>query len=254
MNPLKSKFFMAAAFAAMAALLSWLYLDSRENELLRRGNMVKVVAAARPLSAYTRIRPRDLEWRAIPQEYVVKGYVTEAKDALDQLSLVAFNRDEPLTYNKISSGNASLSNSVPEGLRAFSIPVDRVSGIAGLVRPGDLVDLLYLEDPRKPGGGGVSTLFQGVKVLAAGDYFSEHQDKSDPAGSVTLALSPDDAQAAMFAASHGSLQLSLRSPGDTRTVPLTPLYASSLAARLSRRPAAAREPEPENQEFIPQKR
>lgn len=250
---LKSKFLASFGVALLAGILAWLYLNGRENDLLRRGHLVRVIAARRYLSAYSRIKAGDLEWREMPAEYVVKGYVLADTDAVDQLALVAFNADEPLTYNKISSGSASLSNSVPEGLRALSIPVDRVSGIAGLVRPGDFVDVLYLEGRGKPGAE-VATLFQGVKVLAAGSMFSEHQEKEDPGGSVTLALSPQDAQLAMLAVSLGSLQLALRSIGDSRLLPTGALRAADLAGHLLRKPAPAEGVGAAVPDFIPQKR
>lgn len=254
MNLLKSKFFISAALAAIAGLASWLYLDSREDELLQRGKLVKVVAARRYISAYTRIRESDIGWREIPSEYMVKGYITDERDAVDQLSLVAFNAGEPLTYNKTSSGNASLSNSIPEGMRAISIPVDKVSGIAGLVRPGDLVDVLYMEDPKKSAPG-VSMLFQGVKVLAAGDSFSEHQEKSDSSGSVTLALYPEDAQLAMLAFNQGVLQLSLRSIGDSKTVSSGVVRSADISSRLLRKAKTEAMPRGNTpSDFIPQKR
>ena len=254
MNLLKSKFFISGALALAAGLVAWLYLDMREDELLQRGKLVKVIAAKRYISAYSRIRESDIGWRQIPAEYVVKGYIQDSKDAVDQLSLVAFNAGEPLTYNKTSSGNASLSNSVPEGMRAISIPVDKVSGIAGLVKPGDLVDVLYMDDPKKPGAG-VSMLFQGVKVLAAGDTFSEHQEKSDTGGSVTLALSPEDAQLAMLAFNQGALQLSLRSIGDSRLVSSGVVHASDISQRLIRRAKTESTVESSaDAKFIPKKR
>src|SRR5438309_121144 len=100
MNLLKSNFSVASAVALAAGILAWFYLHGREMELLRRGKMTRVVAAGRYLPAYSRIRPADLSWREIPSEYLVKGYVTRAQDAQEQLSLVAFNEGEPLTYNK----------------------------------------------------------------------------------------------------------------------------------------------------------
>jgi pilus assembly protein CpaB len=249
---LKSKFLASLGVALLAGILAWLYLDYRENDLLRRGHLVRVIAARRYLSAYSRIKAGDLEWREMPAEYVVKGYVTSDADAVEQLALVAFNADEPLTYNKISSGSASLSNSVPEGMRALSLPVDKVSGIAGLIRPGDLVDVLYLDGQKKPDLS-VAMLFQGVKVLAAGNIFSEHQEKDAAEGSVTLAFSPQDAQLAMLALNLGALQLALRSGGDSRLVPSGAQRPADLAGRLLRRagaPASGAVPS----DFIPQKR
>jgi pilus assembly protein CpaB len=253
MNLLKSKFFLSFAMALIAGLLAWLYLDQRENELLRRGKLVKVISAKRSISAYTRLRGRDLVWREIPAEYTVKGYILSEKDAVDQLALVPFNAGEPLTYNKISSGNASLSNSVPEGLRAISIPVNKVSGIAGMVRPGDLVDVLYLDDPKKANAS-VSLLFQGVKILAAGEHFSENQEKADTSGSVTLALSPEDTQLAMLAFSQGVLQLSLRAIGDSRIHPSKAIRLGAISERLGRFTAPKIDDDTIPMDFIPQKR
>lgn len=240
--------------AGMTGLLAWIYLDSRENEILLRGDRVRVLAAKRHISAFTRLRASDLQWREIPSEYVVKGYIQKDKDALGQVSLVAFNAGEPLTYNKLSTGDASLSNSIPEGKRAMTIPVNKVTGLEGMLRPGDLVDLLYLDEPGKPSAG-VSILLQGVKILASGNNFAEHQEKnSGISGSATLALSPQECELVMLAVNRGTVQLSLRSTSDTRVVPGGTLRQSDLNSHLNRPVNLKVESEDVLEEFVPKKR
>ena len=146
MDPTKRKLAFASALAALAALLAWGYLSRKEEELLKKGELVEVLVARRYISAFSRIEKSMLALKDIPREYVPKGAVTDPRLALGQLALVPFNSEEPILFNKLAESSQALSNAVPEGKRAFSIPVDRVSGISGFPRPGDLVDLHFLPE------------------------------------------------------------------------------------------------------------
>jgi pilus assembly protein CpaB len=226
---------LALGAAAFAALLGWSYLSAKERELLRKGRMLKVVAASHYLSAYSRLKARDLARVEIPAAYVPLGTITEPKDAVGQLLLVAFNAGEPLSFNKLAMEGAGLSYSVPEGYRAFTIPVDKVTGLAGLLRPGDLVDMIYLDEPGKQGAS-ASLLAQGAQVLAAGQLLAQGaKADAETSGSVTLALAPEDCLLAMMALNRGALQLALRPVGDGRMLPLQGLGPGDLAARIRRR-------------------
>lgn len=229
MNTLRSKFLLSLGLGLLAALLSWAYLNSREAQLLRRGKMIDVVAAVTYLPAYTRLQPKHLLLKKVPAEYLSKGTVSNASEILGQMTLVPFNVGETFTYNKLAKNGQSLANAVPEGKRAFSIGVDKVRGINGLLRPGDLVDVLFLSQPDKASNSArASTLFQNIQVLAAGDLYTDQADKSETGGTVTLALTPEQSELALLALSHGILHLSLRSNEDSRVVSLASVGAADL--------------------------
>lgn len=256
-DPLKLKAIAAVALALAAAGLSWLYLRMREKELLGRGQPVEVAVADRYIPAYTRVTQHMLASREIPREYLSVGAVTEPKQIVGQLSLVPFNAGEPLYYNKLAVANQSLSSAVPEGRRAMTLPVDKISGVAGLVRPGDIVDVLFMTELKNTAAASASTLFQGVKVLACGELYTTQEEKVDNTGSVTLALSPEESELALFALSRGILHLALRPSGDTRLLPVGAVTQADLNARAARRAAPLQEepgPGPADESLIPKKR
>ncbi len=233
MDPLKRKALASLGLALAAAVLAWGYFHARERELLRRGELVEVLVAKRYIPAYARIEKDFLALKEIPREYVPRGAALDYQDIHQQLSLVPFNAGEPILFNKLSPGTQALASSIPEGRRAFTMPVDSFSGLAGLVRPGDLVDLLFMAEAKASPTASASTLFQGVKVLAAGELLSQEEGKAPTGGSVTLALTPLESQLALFALSRGLLHLSLRPPGDTRLLPSAPVTQADLNARAT---------------------
>jgi Flp pilus assembly protein CpaB len=120
--------------------------------------------------------------------------------------------------------------------------VDKVTGLAGLLRPGDLVDLIFLEAPGKQASS-ASMLAQGAQVLAAGQLLAQNSKaEAETGGTVTLALAPEDCMLAMLALDRGALQLALRPVGDSRMLPLQSLGQADLAARIRRRVPLFSEP------------
>ena len=149
---------------------------------------------------------------------------------------------------------------VPIGMRAISIDTTAEIAVAGLVRPGDQVDVQVVypgEDAisgaRGSGRSEARTLLQMVPVLAVGDVVvgtqassgiaSEASTPPPPARTVTLALTPEQVSRLSLAKSTGSLYLSLRNPGDRDEIELAaeqtsrPLPASQLVVPLVPRQA-----------------
>jgi len=236
MNSERKKMLLAMGLALAAGLLSWLWLRSQEQLLLRRSHARRVLAAAKYIPAYTRLDEGSIVWREIPDEYLSKGAIEKADEALDMLTLAPLSAGEPVLFNKLARASQSLAAAVPEGLRALSLGVDAVSGVAGLIRPGDRVDVLYL-NAEGEGRSMAATLFQCVRVLAVGSqYAPDEKGPAEGGSTVTLALSPGDSEIALFAQSHGRLQLSLRASGDRETEALRTADFSSVLSRISSSP------------------
>jgi len=232
MDPNRKKILLALGLALAAALLSWLWLDAKERELLRRGQPRRVLAASRYIPAYTRLDPASLAWREIPAEYLPKGSLDKMEDAVDMLTLAPLSQGEPVLFNKLAHASQSLAAAVPEGLRAFSLGVDAVSGVSGLLRPGDRVDILLMAGESEARSM-ASTLFQSVAVLAVGSqYAPDEKGPAEGGSTVTLALSPQDCEIALFAQSRGRLQLSLRATGDRETQELKSVDFAAVLSRL----------------------
>jgi pilus assembly protein CpaB len=100
-------------------------------------------------------------------------------------------------------------------MRAVSVNVNEVTGVAGFVAPGTRVDVLATvnfsgsDEPRNV------TILQNVKVLAS-DQHLDHGSSVGPAHVVTLLALPEDAEKLALATQEGHIQLILRNPVDTK--------------------------------------
>lgn len=236
MNPDQKRLAFAAGAAALAFALAFGWLSAERERLLHQTEEVKVLAAKRYLPAHARLQAGDLAWLRLPRAFAPTGVVSDASAVLGLQTLVPFNPEEPLIFNKLALGEQSLAAAVPEGLRALSLPVNAVSGISGLLKPGDHVDVLLLHGQGAQAEAGL--LLQDVAVLAVGSQLTRDDDKHSSAEStVTVAVAPRDAALALAALANGELHLALRAAGDAR--PLALIHASfGDALRRSQREGA----------------
>jgi pilus assembly protein CpaB len=227
---------ISLALGLLAAALGFLYLDSRETQLLRRSKELDVMVASRYIPAYTRLDEDWVSFRKIPSDYVPQGAVLEASEINGKLTLAPLAKGEPVLFNKLVRSSLSLAAAVPEGRRAFSLAVDAVSGVSGLLRPGDVVDVLLLtEGEEKNGRAMAATLFQLVRVLAVGSLYDQEELKGkerEGFSTVTLALSPQECEVLLYAQNRGKIHLTLRSPEDKQMADLKSANYASILARL----------------------
>ena len=242
--------FFAAGAALGAGLLAWIWLTVLEGQLLHQGEEVKLLAARRYLPAYTRLQAQDLRWRKVPRAYAPTGVATDPSAVLGLQTLVPFSADEPLIFNKLALGEQSLAAALPPGKRAVSLAVNPVSGVSGLLKPGDHVDVFLLHG--QGAGAQAGLLFQDAAVLAVGGRMArENTAQAERNSTVTLALDPSDAAMALAAAANGSLSLGLRPSGDERPSGGALASFPDALRRLSAVPPARTPPDAS---FIPHKR
>jgi pilus assembly protein CpaB len=106
---------------------------------------------------------------------------------------------------------------IPEGMRAVSVRVNEVIGVAGYVLPGTRVDVLCNLSPTNQPQDTISKLIlSNVQVVTAGTRIEQDQDKGKPmqVTVVTLLVYPDQAERLALASTEGKIQLALRNPLD----------------------------------------
>ncbi len=144
------------------------------------------------------------------------------KELVDRGVISPIAENEPITVTKVASleAGAGLPPVIPEGMRAISVKVNEVVGVAGFVVPGTLVDVLVTA--RTAGGTGpdeamTRTVVSKVTVLTAGTKYDQEKSKSGepiPTSVVTLAVLPEDAERIALAQNQGQITLALRNPLD----------------------------------------
>lgn len=199
-----------------AALLTWfLYASTTAPKQEKR---TAILAATRDLAVGQVIHKSDLKSMSVLPRDLPKGSVAAQKDAVDRVVLTGIAANAPIIANQLSTitGAEGVQATIDPGLRAVSVPITDVSGVAGLVRPGAHVDVLFT----RPGGMAeaiTTTILQDVKVLAVGQSVQPGQapdPKAPKMPVVTLVVTPDDAQKLELAKNQGKISFSLRNPLD----------------------------------------
>lgn len=213
---------LAIIFALVAAFGTYKYLENVKETYRQSGNYAQVAVAAARIPAKTPITEQMLNFIEMPAEYILPGSVVNAGDAVGKLARSDIYPGEQILQNKLIGKNdpaGGLSAKITPGQRAVTIAVDQVSALAGLVSPGDKVDVaVTLESDKGPV---TSTILQKIPVLAINKTTTPKNgsDKSGPE-TATLMVSPAQAQQLVLASETGSVRLLLRSPGDDKAADL----------------------------------
>jgi pilus assembly protein CpaB len=164
---------------------------------------------------------------------VPAGYVRSVKDAVGRGIITPVAENEPLLAAKMSTKDAGggLPIIIRDGMRAVSVRVDEVIGVAGFVLPGTRVDVLLTLDKNNDRPQAITkTLLQNVQTLAAGQSVTRDKEgKPQTVTVITLLVSPDDAELLALASKEGRLQLALRNTLDTMAVATSGARADKLS-------------------------
>lgn len=239
--------------AVISLVLVKVYLSEQDRALeLRKKREVEsfktdfkqsqtsVLVAKQDIARGAAVEPENLEISIIPREYVQPQAVTSLDRIAGMITIAPISAGEQLTMTKLSQPRhaGGLAEVTPVGKRAVTVTVDNIASLAGMIKPGDYVDVIsLLPVPVQTKEGqqtsmAVIPLFQNVLVLAVGRdiggpllktesrYKTEQTVESSPL--ITLALSPQEANLISFAQEQGKIRLILRSPADSQVQPTFP--------------------------------
>ena len=164
-----------------------------------------------------------------PAAEVDPDAITDRKEIADKYSLITMPAGSIVTRSKIGAAGANaLPARLPIGMRAVSISIDRVKGVAGLIQPGDRVDVIAV--PPRVGSEvpHASAILRGALVLAMGNAVETTSATPSPDNqsltTVTLALTPRQVDLLASADLNTTLRLALRPPKESiRAFPAEPL-------------------------------
>jgi pilus assembly protein CpaB len=176
-----------------------------------------VVVAARPIVLGSRITASDLKLVGWPSNSPLQGAFTRVDEVAGRGLIAAVAANEPITETKLAprDAGAGLSPTIPAGMRAISVKVNEVIGVAGFVVPGTHVDVVATM--RRTNDAISRVLVSNVQVLTAGTRYDQERAKDSkpiPSTVVTLVVSPEQAEKIALASSEGQLTLMLRNPLD----------------------------------------
>jgi pilus assembly protein CpaB len=235
----------AVLFGLLAVFLAQTWLnsqaESRARSLEAQQRTVPtqtIVVAAKPLrygNELTAQALQEIPWSeaALPAGAFAK--ISEVLSGGKRVVLAAIEANEPILSVKITGPGqrATLSALLHEGMKAVTIRVNDVDGVAGFVLPGDRVDVTLT---RLDGKGGATTdvVLQNAQVLAIDQSADERAQAPAVAKTVTLEVDTVAAQKLGLAASLGSLSLMLRKAGETdadktKRISLSDLFSDIVA-------------------------
>jgi len=217
-------FGVAVVFAVAAVFLARNWLTTKSVEAYKK-NMptATVVVASSALDFGAILKKENLKVIRWPSKNLPKNSFKTldelVKKGTSRVVLRRIEANEPVLSSKVSGfgGRASLSTIISDEMRASTIRVNDVNGVAGFVLPGDRVDVMITRSVEAGGKNNrrsknliTDLLLQNVKVLATDQNASEDKEKPSVAKAVTLEVTPRQAQKLVLAQKVGSLSLALR--------------------------------------------
>jgi pilus assembly protein CpaB len=203
-------------------LSSFVYKQFQKASIIKPTSTQTLVVAAVPLPLGTRLdasNTRLIQWPANQQ---VTGMFTRIEDVANRAIITPLAENEPVLEAKLSpkESGAGMPSTIPEGMRALSVAVNEVVGVAGFVIPGTTVDVLVTGRVLGATSGGANitrTILENVRVLASGQKIEpDREGKPQTVAVITLLVSPDDATKLTMASTQGKIQLALRNTIDTK--------------------------------------
>ncbi len=226
-----------------AGILTWfLYAKTVAPQ---QEKQVRVVVATHDMPLGTLLRQSDLKLVNYLEHNAPKGVAYDSKDAINRVTLVPLNTNEPVLTTRLSAATTveGISSTIDPGYRAVSVQITDASGVAGLVQPSARVDVLFTR-PGSMAEATTSTILENVKVLSTGKLLptgTTPDPRAPRSPVVTLLLTPSDAQKLELAKNQGKISLSLRNPLDgTQSGATAPITTEVLDPNINVRMALAK--------------
>lgn len=233
--------FLALVLGGLSVFVArqWIQSKSQVRVADQPGlELTTLVVARVPLFFGNKITPENLLEVQWPKANVPPGAFASIadmlKDGQNRVALQTIEAQEPVLGQKVSGlgGRATLSSVIADGMRALTIRVNDVYGVAGFVLPGDRVDILITREQEQEHPI-TDILLQNVKVLGIDQEASDKKDQPKVARAVTLEVMPEQAQKLTLGATVGTLSLALRNlanvdPAALRTITLRDLSAGEV--------------------------
>jgi pilus assembly protein CpaB len=249
----------AFVFLVLAIILTNSYLSQQRQAIMQdakkklqeiQANSVSVLVAKTDIARGASITSDNLEVAIVPNQFIQPQAVTSLDRIDGMLTIAPISRGEQITMSKLvypRQESGGLSGNTPVGKRAITVSVDNVAALAGMIKPGDYVDVIATVPLPVQGADGkvnaqtaVIPLFQNVLILAVGQEIgavvktggdtsryqaaaAQGQEKKEFSPLITIALSPQEANLIAFVQEQGKIRLVVRSPADSQIQPFEPV-------------------------------
>jgi pilus assembly protein CpaB len=215
----------AVLFGVLAVFLAQIWLNNQADERLRSIEAQRkaappartIVVAGKPLRFGDELNAaamREIPW---PEEALPAGAFGRIADltAAKRIVLMPIDPNEAILASKITGPGqrATLSAMLDPGMKAITIRVNDVEGVAGFILPGDRVDVLLTRAGEKNNATN-DVVLQNVRVLGIDQLADQRAEKPAVVKAVTIEVDPTEGQKIALASTIGTLSLLLRKAGD----------------------------------------
>jgi pilus assembly protein CpaB len=243
----QNRMFLGLVVAIVIAfgLSTYVYKQFKQVSNTRPVATGHIVVAASSLQLGTRVDANNLRLIAWPADEPIAGMFTRIEDCANRALITPVAANEPILDGKLAAkeSGAGLPATIPQGMRALSVAVNDVVGVAGFVMPGTMVDVLVTGKVSSGGQSGseqsvTRTILENVRVLAAGQKIEQDREgKPQTVPVITLLVSPEDAGKLAMASTEGKIQLALRNTVDTKKVDPPSVMEAALFSGVAAAPA-----------------
>lgn len=246
MNTRRMTLLLAILLAIATGWLTLNYVNGlKRSELANNGAPRTVIVAAVDIPARTTIAPNMLQERTLPSSAVEPDAFQQPSQATGQLSLITIPAGSQISASKIGHpSDVGLPVRLAPGKRAVSIAIDKVKGISGMLEPGDRVDIIAIPPRNGSQLPQAAAILRGIRVLAVGSTLENASATPSPdeanSTTVTLEVTPHQADLLASADANTQLRLALRSPREALNseptesleFPVTQVAAAPAPARV----------------------
>jgi pilus assembly protein CpaB len=244
----KRGFLLVALSLLMGVGAAWVannWVQIRNGQIATiNDNETAVVVASMNIPYGTKIAPRHLDTIMVPPAMLPQDVVIDPESIEGQVSNIDVVAGEMLINSRLSEhgSGSTLAALIGDNMRAITVRVDDVVGVAGFLLPGNFVDIIAIKVNRRTMVATTNTVLKKVRVLAVDQ--KARTDDSEPVvvRAVTLEMAPKDSEILSKSKAEGSIQLTLRNPNE-EDIPVI-VEAKPEVKRVVRR-RAYRAPAPE---------
>ena len=241
MNTRRITLIVAVILAVGTGILTLKYLSGVNQQAQTQQAAVElkpIVVAARDIPARMVITPDMLTKTQRPISEIEPQAIAEPAAIKGDVALTSIPAGSTITATKVGQpAEVGLTARLKPGMRAVSIPVDRVKSVSNLVQPGDRVDVLASVSAGGDSGQPKTyTIIRGALVLAINSQLEQAGPTPAPdsgaAATVTLGVTPQQADLLTVADLNTTLRLALRSPQEpVRSLPAESLQFPEVASK-----------------------
>ena len=233
---IKKSIIVIAVILGLATMgLLYYYIESLNNIPEVKVQLTEVVVAVSAIPDHVKVTNEMVSMKSLPSEAVNADAARSIEEVVGFTTKTEIYNDEQILKSKVASGTVqeSLSYRIPENMRAITMPMNEISGVAGYVEIGDKIDIIVTyEDPLITPSIMTITQFQNIEVLEKGPAITIVEETSVEQGlttSLTLLVTQSQAEVLAYANVHGIIHMTLRNPIDTAVNTLTQFRTEEFA-------------------------